>query len=268
MYLVVLALHVIVCVALIGLVLLQRSEGGALGMGGGGSGALMSGRGAADALAKMTQFAGGLFLITSLLLTVIAGAASTSANRSIFDSLPQSTGFRQSAPAPTSPATQPNTPAQPAAPQQQPDPTQSSAPQAAPQNALAAILPGPSPAQAATVPASATGAERAAPLGGQPHPAATPPARSASGATTLPASTNPVRVTTQPTAAPTRAVTTARTQTAGATTQQASGAQPNLVLPQTAGSLALSQSAAQTPESSDPNAVTAVRRQGAAGPDQ
>ena len=83
MYLVVLAIHVLVCVALIGLVLLQRSEGGALGMGGGSSGALMSGRGAADALARMTQFAGGLFLITSLVLTVIAGAASSSANRSI-----------------------------------------------------------------------------------------------------------------------------------------------------------------------------------------
>ena len=49
---VVLTIHLLVCICLIGLVLLQRSEGGALGMGGGGGGALMSGRGAADALAQ------------------------------------------------------------------------------------------------------------------------------------------------------------------------------------------------------------------------
>jgi len=54
MQLIILSIHLVVCIALIGLVLLQRSEGGALGMGGGGAGALMSGRGAADALAKMT----------------------------------------------------------------------------------------------------------------------------------------------------------------------------------------------------------------------
>ena len=62
MELVVLIIHLLVCICLIGLVLLQRSEGGALGMGGGGGGALMSGRGAADALAKMTSVAGGFFL--------------------------------------------------------------------------------------------------------------------------------------------------------------------------------------------------------------
>lgn len=64
----------LVCLCLIGLVLLQRSEGGALGMGGGG-GSLVSGRGAADALARMTQVAGGFFLVTSLGLTFLSGAA-------------------------------------------------------------------------------------------------------------------------------------------------------------------------------------------------
>jgi preprotein translocase subunit SecG len=49
MEIVVLIIHLVVCMCLIGLVLLQRSEGGALGMGGGGASALMSGRGAADA---------------------------------------------------------------------------------------------------------------------------------------------------------------------------------------------------------------------------
>lgn len=234
-------------------------------MGGGSSGALMSGRGAADALARMTQFAGGLFLITSLSLTVISGAASTSANRSIFDALPQSTGFRQSAPAPaTSPATP--TPVQPTP--AQPDPTQSSAPQAVPQNQLAAIMPGPAPAAASTIPVSAPGTERAAPLGGQ-HPAVTPPARSSTGATTQQASTNPVRVPAPAATTPSRTASApTRTQSGAGTTQQASGS-PALILPQSAGSLALSQSGSQTqPESSDPNAVTAVRRERAAGPDQ
>ncbi|MFT3726732.1 MAG: preprotein translocase subunit SecG [Terricaulis sp.] len=258
MYLVVLSLHVLVCVCLIGLVLLQRSEGGALGMGGGGSSALMSGRGAADALARMTQFAGGLFLITSLSLTVISGAASSSANRSIFDSLPAQTGFRQTPSAPATPAPATPAPAQPAP--AHPDPTQSSLPQ----NTLASIMPGPSSAQASTIPASTT-AEHAAPIGTQHQTVTPPPAR----ATTQPVSTNPVRVATQAVTTPSHtAPAPARTQSGGATTQQASGAQPNLVLPQTAGSLALTQAAAQTPESSDPNAVTAVRRERAAGPDQ
>jgi CTP synthase len=78
MELIVLSIHLLVCMCLIGLVLLQRSEGGALGMGGGGGGALMSGRGAADALAKMTSVAGGFFIVTSLSLTLISGAASNS----------------------------------------------------------------------------------------------------------------------------------------------------------------------------------------------
>jgi preprotein translocase subunit SecG len=112
---VVLIIHLLVCICLIGLVLLQRSEGGALGMGGGGGGALMSGRGAADALAKMTSVAGGFFLATSLVLTVLSGATS-SAGTSVFDMLPE-----QSAPAPV---TIPATPA-PVAPET-PDPTESS----------------------------------------------------------------------------------------------------------------------------------------------
>ncbi|MES1197071.1 MAG: preprotein translocase subunit SecG, partial [Pseudomonadota bacterium] len=75
----ILILHVIICIGLIGLVLLQRSEGGALGMGGGGGGALMTGRGAADALARMTSFAGGFFLVTSLVLTLLSGGTAVSA---------------------------------------------------------------------------------------------------------------------------------------------------------------------------------------------
>ena len=68
---VVLIVHLIIAVILIGVVLLQRSEGGALGIGGGGGG-LVSQRGAATALSKITWFLAIGFLCTSLLLTMLA----------------------------------------------------------------------------------------------------------------------------------------------------------------------------------------------------
>lgn len=70
---VLLVVHIITCIALIGVVLLQRSEGGALGgIGGGGGGGLMSGRGAASALTRTTMILAGVFIATSLILTTIA----------------------------------------------------------------------------------------------------------------------------------------------------------------------------------------------------
>ena len=137
-------------------------------MGGGGAGALMSGRGAADALAKMTQVAGGFFLVTSLALTLLSGAAS-SEGRSVLDMLPRNAPV-------TLPASPAPTPTQPTP----PDPTQSSAPQAAQSQLAAAVLPGPSSAQAATpqvAPPSTTAGSRAAPLqvrSSQTQAAATP----------------------------------------------------------------------------------------------
>lgn len=68
---VILSIHLILALLLIGVVLLQRSEGGALGMGGGGGG-VMSGRAAANALTKMTWGLAIAFLITSVTLTIIA----------------------------------------------------------------------------------------------------------------------------------------------------------------------------------------------------
>jgi preprotein translocase subunit SecG len=68
-----LAIHLIICVALIGAILLQRSEGGgALGMGGGPSG-VMSGRGAANFMTRVTSVLGGVFFLTSIGLTLMAG---------------------------------------------------------------------------------------------------------------------------------------------------------------------------------------------------
>ena len=72
--------HLIVVVALVGVVLLQRSEGGALGIGGGG---FMTGRGQANALTRATAILGTIFFITSLSLTVMANLGR--APKSIFD---------------------------------------------------------------------------------------------------------------------------------------------------------------------------------------
>jgi preprotein translocase subunit SecG len=65
-----LTFHIIVCIALIGVVLIQRSEGGALGMGGGPSG-FMTARGAGDLLTRATWILGSIFFILSLTLTLL-----------------------------------------------------------------------------------------------------------------------------------------------------------------------------------------------------
>lgn len=96
---VVLIVHLILALCLIGIVLLQRSEGGGLGMGSGGGGGLVSARGAATALGKLTWAFAIAFIITSITLTIIA--AQKSANGSVLDRL----GIEQTqeAPAATAP---------------------------------------------------------------------------------------------------------------------------------------------------------------------
>jgi preprotein translocase subunit SecG len=87
--------HLIIVLALIGVVLLQRSEGGGMGLGGGGGGGVsgfMTGRGQANALTRATAILAGLFFVTSIALTVMA--TSTRAPRSILD------GAAPAAPAP------------------------------------------------------------------------------------------------------------------------------------------------------------------------
>ena len=64
---------VIVAVTMIGAVLLQRSEGGALGIGGGGGpGAMFSARGSANFLTRMTAGLGAVFMILSLVLAILS----------------------------------------------------------------------------------------------------------------------------------------------------------------------------------------------------
>ena len=74
-----LVIHLIITLAMIVLVLLQRSEGGALGIGGGGGGNMFSSRGVGNALTKMTTILAFVFFLkfanTGELLTVPPGEA-------------------------------------------------------------------------------------------------------------------------------------------------------------------------------------------------
>jgi preprotein translocase subunit SecG len=65
-----LVIHLMVAIAMIVLVLLQRSEGGALGIGGGGDG-MMSARGLGSAMTRATAILAGVFFLTSIGLTVL-----------------------------------------------------------------------------------------------------------------------------------------------------------------------------------------------------
>lgn len=69
---VLLVLHLMIAAGLVGVVLLQRSEGGALGIGGGGGGGFLTGRGTSNLLTRMTAGLAAAFFATSLLLTILA----------------------------------------------------------------------------------------------------------------------------------------------------------------------------------------------------
>ena len=69
---VLLLIHLMIAIALVGVVLLQRSEGGALGIGGGGGGGFMTGRSAGNALTKTTAILAACFFVTSLTLSIMA----------------------------------------------------------------------------------------------------------------------------------------------------------------------------------------------------
>jgi len=79
-----------VVLSMIAVILLQRSEGGALGIGGGGGGGgnFMTGRGAANALSRATTFLAIGFFATSISLSIIANLENTSG--SILDTIPGS----------------------------------------------------------------------------------------------------------------------------------------------------------------------------------
>jgi len=67
-----LVIHLVFVIALVVVILIQRSEGGALGIGGGGGmGGMFSSRGAANLLTRLTAFLAAGFMATSLILTVL-----------------------------------------------------------------------------------------------------------------------------------------------------------------------------------------------------
>lgn len=86
---VILVIHLILAIALVGVVLLQRSEGGALGIGGGGGGmgGFMTGRGTANLLTRATAVLAALFIVTSLALAKLSGTGQQ-AGQSIIDTAP------------------------------------------------------------------------------------------------------------------------------------------------------------------------------------
>jgi preprotein translocase subunit SecG len=71
-----LIVQTLIAVALISVILMQRSEGGGLGVGGSSSG-FMTARGAADFLTRSTAVLGGLFIVLSIVMAAIAGATRT-----------------------------------------------------------------------------------------------------------------------------------------------------------------------------------------------
>jgi preprotein translocase subunit SecG len=87
--------------ALVGVVLLQRSEGGALGIGGGGGGGFLTGRGTANLLTRTTAALAAAFFATSILLTLVAQ-----------HSAPRSSILDTTAPSATAPATTGEKPAE------------------------------------------------------------------------------------------------------------------------------------------------------------
>ena len=110
---VLLVIHLMIAAGLVGVVLLQKSEGGALGIGGsvGGGGGFLSGRGTANLLTRVTAGLAAAFFTTSILLTIVAGGGADQ-GRSLLDEVPAAaptSGAPQKSDAP--PAAQPAAPA-------------------------------------------------------------------------------------------------------------------------------------------------------------
>jgi len=127
---IIIVIHLIIVVALVGAVLLQRSEGGGLGIGGGSG--FMTARGAANTLTRTTAILAALFFMTSLGLSIYARYQERPAD--IFDQLQrnQPAGSQQGGNGILDqlggPATQPVAPAGEAAPSDVPAPAEGAAP--------------------------------------------------------------------------------------------------------------------------------------------
>jgi preprotein translocase subunit SecG len=92
---VIIVVHLMIVIALVGVVLVQKSEGGGLGIGGGSG--FMTARGAANVLTRTTAILAALFFVTSLALSLIARYGSQPLD--ILDQAPQQTNGKSGAPA-------------------------------------------------------------------------------------------------------------------------------------------------------------------------
>ncbi len=101
---IVLVIHLLIVLSLIGVVLLQRSEGGGLGMGGGTGGGLVSVRGTANMLSRATAILAAVFFLTSITLAILSSGRDEA--RSILDEPPAAV----TAPAEQQEPTQPGVP--------------------------------------------------------------------------------------------------------------------------------------------------------------
>ncbi len=110
----ILVLHGLISLSLVAVILLQQSEGGGLGIGGGNAGGMMTARGAANLLTRSTMILASAFVLTSILLAVLA---STNKHGHVIDTTlakPATTGapaapggiplFQKTAPAAPAPA--------------------------------------------------------------------------------------------------------------------------------------------------------------------
>ena len=107
-------IHVAIALALVGVVLLQKSEGGALGMGGGGMSGFMTGRSTGNLLTRTTIILAAAFFVTSVSLVVLSTRGQ--APRSLIDQGPPPS--TQEAPVAPTPPAAPAPPAEPSAPLQ------------------------------------------------------------------------------------------------------------------------------------------------------
>jgi preprotein translocase subunit SecG len=100
---VLLIIHLFVTIALIGVVLIQRSEGGGLGIGSSqGMGAFMSGRGTANLLTRATAILATVFMALSLTLALL-NRGTTGVGRSLLENPPPASAPAPAAPTPTPP---------------------------------------------------------------------------------------------------------------------------------------------------------------------
>jgi preprotein translocase subunit SecG len=149
---VLIVIHLMVVLALVGVVLLQRSEGGGLGIGGGSG--FMTARGAANALTRATAILATVFFVTSLTLSIVARYGSkdidilnrapttqggTTGGKGVLDQLGGSTAPAAPASGTTAPASDATAPAAPAT--QPAGPAASGTEQPAPATPAAPVTP-------------------------------------------------------------------------------------------------------------------------------